>query len=243
MCDGDANSVDAIAADKPAAERLEPSRLADVVEYSEPLTTPAPQVVVSRRATSNTISTRQDTGTPPRPSLWSRVWRSARRVVTGLSPRPAPRESRDMWNKVGSVAIILDGQEIPPVAAIILLDPGCEDVNLISTGMMRRAGRNYDTASGVHIGSFLDGRECWSLGEVCVRWYTEDYRMLFEDATCHVVDTIRFDLLIGKADIDRLQLFKPNRRPIGRISALFTTRPEVKGTFRSCFSFAVTNKL
>jgi hypothetical protein len=243
MCDGDANSVNAIAADKPVAERLEPSRLADVVECSEPLTTPAPQVVVSRRAPSNTISTRQDMGTLLRPSLWSRVWRSARRVVASLILRPAPHESGDMWNKVGSVAIILDGQEISPVAAVILLDPGCENVNLISTGMMRRAGRNYDTASGVHIGSFLDGQECWSLGEVYIRWYTKDYRMKFEDATCHVVDTVSFDLLIGKADIDRLQLFKPNRRPIGRIGAFFATRPKVKGTFKPCLPFAVTNKL
>lgn len=135
----------------------------------------------------------------------------------------------DMWKKVGTVAIPTDDGHEKSLATTIKLDSGCEKVNLISTRLMRKVGVSYNNSTGVDIGTFVDGKRCQSLGEVEVRWYTEGYDMVFEDATCHVVDSGDFELLIGKVDIDRLQLFKPNRGRIGRISALFPARPKVKG--------------
>jgi hypothetical protein len=144
---------------------------------------------------------------------------------------------------VGYVAIPIDDGHEREFATTIKLDPGCEKVNLISTRLMRKVGKLYDTSTGVDIGTFVDGKRCQSLGTVEVRWYTKGYDMRFEEATCHVVDSDIFELLIGQVDISRLQLFKPNRDRIGQISALFPIRPTVKGSFRLYSLFLVFIKL
>jgi hypothetical protein len=159
----------------------------------------------------------------------------AMEAAVGQKP---PRSRKDPFKQPGSVAIVTkDGRELPPLAAVIQFDTLCEPGNLISTSFLEKAkmnntGRAYDTSAGVDIGVSINGRACKSLGTVIVRWWSEDFDMdpRFEDATCHIVNSDKFEFIIGKPDIIRLELFQLNRKPIGCINALFAPRPTVEGS-------------
>jgi hypothetical protein len=130
-----------------------------------------------------------------------------------------------------------DGHELGPLAALIHFDTGSHPGNLISTFHLRTTyeryniDRTYDTSAGVDLAVFVNGEKCQSLGTVTVRWYVEGFhKKRYEKTLCYVVESEDFELIIGKPDIIRLELFKPNRKWFGHIN-FFAVRPKVEGSF------------
>jgi hypothetical protein len=220
-----ANSPEAISSDEPVAEQTEPSRATEFARYTEQLPVSAAQHVPSSRLNSLGASNDYTPHTPPHPTIWNRIGRRARRGVKSLRLTSAKLTSRNIWNKTGTVAIVV-GRDDMTRSTTIKYDPGCE-VNVISTRFLRNFDITYTASTGVPFAISITGGETFqSLGEIDIRWYDPSYRMVYEDARCHVVKSEHIELLVGQIDIDRLQLFKPN---LGLIGALITRRPKVQG--------------
>jgi hypothetical protein len=220
-----ANSPEAISSDEPAAEQTEPSRATEFARYTEQLPVSAAKHVASSRLNSIGASNDYTPHTLPHPTIWNRIGRRARRGVKSLRLTSAKLTSRNIWNKTGIVAIVV-GRDDMTRSTTIKYDPGCE-VNVISTRFLRNFDITYTASTGVPFAISITGGETFqSLGEIDIRWYDPSYRMVYEDARCHVVKSEHIELLVGQIDIDRLQLFKPN---LGLIGALITRRPKVQG--------------
>ncbi|EDU48764.1 hypothetical protein PTRG_05844 [Pyrenophora tritici-repentis Pt-1C-BFP] len=165
------------------------------------------------------------------PSLLKKLWSS---VIQSLKPlQPVRAKEGDIWIQEGTVAFAKDeNQSDRTMSAIIQLDSGCENVNLISADFMRTLGWTQDpSCEAQDVGELLNGETVQSLGTVKVRWFAPEFRMRrYADATCHIMETEKFDLLMGKADLVRLRLYKINRPP--RIFALYPRSPTVRGESR-----------
>jgi hypothetical protein len=218
-----ANSSEAIAADEPAAERFAPPR----PTASASAGVPAPHHLALGRSLSNETSNGHDNHTLPQPTIWNRIAGRVKQALKRLNLTSTKSTSVNIWEKNGTV-VILVGRHDESRSAIIMYDSGSE-FNLISTSFLETFNMSCPPSTGVDFAISVTGGETFkSLGEIEVRWHDPSYRMRhrFQRARCHVVESEHIELLLGKNDIDRLKLFKPNRGLIGTLRA---KRPKVQG--------------
>ncbi|KAI4914191.1 hypothetical protein J4E85_010703 [Alternaria conjuncta] len=130
-----------------------------------------------------------------------------------------------MWTPDGYVYLVVGNDEIRRHVKI-LLDPQSPE-NVISTHCLSLfPGYTYSASAGVPIGTSITGRENYlSIAEVEIRWnginnnarrFTGPYfrETLYESSTCHVMESDEFYLIIGRPTINRLELFKRNKKRI-----------------------------
>ncbi|KAH3964271.1 hypothetical protein HBI56_168010 [Parastagonospora nodorum] len=130
----------------------------------------------------------------------------------------------DIWNKLGTIAIIVNGRDEIRRAAAIRFDPQCDE-DIITTAYLRENfGLTFDTTTGEFLADSITGREEYqSIAIQELRWWTSNL-LRFQGSTCHVVDSELFDIIIGKKTIDRLGLYKVRR---GMIAAFISRQPSI----------------
>ncbi|KAH3942710.1 hypothetical protein HBI25_053270 [Parastagonospora nodorum] len=130
----------------------------------------------------------------------------------------------DIWNKLGTIAIIVNGRDEIRRAAAIRFDPQCDE-DIITTAYLRENfGLMFDTTTGEFLADSITGREEYqSIAIQELRWWTSNL-LRFQGSTCHVVDSELFDIIIGKKTIDRLGLYKVRR---GMIAAFISRHPSI----------------
>ncbi|EAT87446.1 hypothetical protein SNOG_05055 [Parastagonospora nodorum SN15] len=130
----------------------------------------------------------------------------------------------DIWNKLGTIAIIVNGRDEIQRAAAIRFDPQCDE-DIITTAYLRENfGLTFDTTTGKFLAYGITGREEYqSIAIQELRWWTSN-SLRFHGSKCHVVDSELFDIIIGKKTIDRLGLYKVRR---GMIAAFISRQPSI----------------
>jgi hypothetical protein len=221
---------------RPSCWNRDWGRARQVLKTSRPVPAPHGKMGLHKQHGSVAIQTKDRRELPPFAAIMKFDTGSGL-PVRDRPPASATHSDKDPYAQPGQVAIETQGgHEVRPIAAMIQFDTGCEPGNLISKDFLRTAygthdiEKTYETSAKVELAVFVDGRACQSFGTVRVRWWTKGFDMRFYTAVCHVVDSKKLDLIIGKPDIIELELFKPNRKWLGCINALYTRRPKVEGS-------------
>jgi hypothetical protein len=110
--------------------------------------------------------------------------------------------------------------------ASILYDSGSE-FDFISTDYIRSRREPEYARSRQIIATSITGAPIHREGEVRIRWYDSDYTdTKLMNTTCQIVESKLFDIIIGRATLESLQLFVRNPALIGPV---LTSLPTVAG--------------
>jgi hypothetical protein len=130
----------------------------------------------------------------------------------------------DIWNKLGTIAVIVNGWDDIRRAAAIRFDPQCDEDTITTAYLRETFGLTSDTTTGEFLADSITGREEYqSIAIQELRWWTSNL-LRFQGSTCHVVDSELFDIILEKKTIDRLGLYKVRR---GMIAAFISRQPSI----------------
>jgi hypothetical protein len=169
-----------------------------------PRVTSSPQTPLPHISEHTSPTQRLPQPRPPQPNEASKV---------GIPPA-APLHPQDtIFIALARVAVY--GAE-PGIAhddcrqAVIMYDTGCEK-DLVSTAYMEACRLPQDTTPRRTFAMSITGAAYDSVGEVDIRWYDPNFtRYRYLDATCLVVESNFFDIIIGRRTLEKLQLFVRN---------------------------------
>ena len=199
-----------------------------------------------------TTNTAHDTQTTE-PSVWQRLTTGIKRFVARFCLKKA---EGDLWRR--EVCVLLDhGDDELRRTVIALFDPQCEE-NLISTTCLRNAFPTfeYESSAGVSIGTSITGLEAYmSIAMISIRWSEYHARRkrrpndilyflpLFYSSNCRVIESNKFDLIIGRRTIDDLELFKRNKDAIAAVRPVNTNISGMSQAFSVCSALIIDMQL
>jgi hypothetical protein len=147
--------------------------------------------------------------------------------ILPTTPPHTPRENIFIID--APVAVYRGGPGIKPDErryAVILYDSGCEH-NLISTHYMENLRKPQDVTNKRIFAMSITGQPFEDEGEVGIRWRDDNIAPLkFLNATCRIVESDFFDVIIGRRTILDKKLFVRNPHIAG---PLLTSPPSVPG--------------
>ena len=154
-----------------------------------------------------------------------------------------------MWQPKVCVLLMSGDVELRSTVRV-LFDPQCSE-NLISTSFLQTAFPlfTYNESTGVPIGTSLTGAPISSIATIEIRWtgfnhrerrsqYGPTFQPRFESSICRVVESDRFNLIIGSRAIENLALFKRNKVAIAAVRSPRNEKAvsEVRTAIRSTYT-------
>jgi hypothetical protein len=163
----------------------------------------------------------QSLAKPPQPNQASYM---------SISPSTAPHAQRENIFITNALVAVYGGGpgiELGGLRhAVIMYDSGCE-YNLISTNYVETLRKPKDATLKRTFAMSITGQPFEDVGEVDIRWRDDNItRFRFLDATCRIVESDFFDVIIGRRTILDEKLFVPNPDIAG---PLLTSVPQVPG--------------
>ncbi|CAO2647112.1 Nn.00g080340.m01.CDS01 [Neocucurbitaria sp. VM-36] len=124
------------------------------------------------------------------------------------------------WEIITEIRISVGVDEVKR-SAVVLFDPQCPK-DVISTRFLRNfPGLDYERSSESIGCSITGGERFKSIGRVEIRWHCGKrkpslsrspvyYLNCFEESTCLVVESEKFEVMIGRPAIEKLELYRSN---------------------------------